>query len=86
MLPHFTYGNCLLHGVTQKLRTAPKTHQNSAIRAVRNVDMSYSTNRAYIKLGLERIDTISKKATIMLVYKEFSGIGSCYLNEAFREY
>ena len=53
------------------------------LRAVMNVDMSYSTKRMLTELKVDSVRTEMKKSTCKMVYKGFYDLGPATLNSLF---
>ena len=75
-----------MNGITQKLKRAVQDQQNAAVRAVKNMDLACLISSIYAELGLDRLETLSSKASVKLVYKGFNGISTPYLNHVFTKY
>ncbi len=57
IFPHFTYCSFILDGISESLKIKLQCCQNAALRAVMNVDMSYSTNRMLAELKVDSVRT-----------------------------
>ena len=65
--------------ITQKLQKALQVQQNSAVRAVKDVELGYPTSSIYTELGIDRLKTLSSKVAVKLVFKGFNSLGTNYL-------
>ena len=62
--PHFTYGDFLMKGITQKLNKALQVQHNSTVKAVKNVELGYPTGMIYAELHLDRLEILYSKAAV----------------------
>ena len=62
--PHFMYCSFILDGINESLKNKLQCHQNAALRAVKNVDMSYSSTRLLAELKVDSIHTKMKKIVL----------------------
>ena len=84
--PHFLYCSFILDGITESLKNKLQCHQNAALRAVLNVDKSFSTARMLTDLRIDSVRTEMKKSCCKMVYKGFYDIGPPALNYLFELY
>ena len=81
--PHFMYCSFILDGVNESLKSKLQCHQNAALRAVMNVDMSFSTSRMLAELNIDSVRTEMKKSSCKMVFKGLYDLGPVALNELF---
>ena len=81
--PHFSYCSFILDGISETLKNKLQCYQNAALRAVMNVDMTYSSTRMLAELKIDNVRTEMKKATCKMVYKCFYDLGPTTVNDLF---
>ncbi len=69
--PHFLYSNFILDGSNESVKNKLQCHQNAALRAVSNVDMSYPTQRFLTDLEVDSVRTDMIKSSCKFVCKGF---------------
>ena len=69
--PHFMYYSFILDGINESLKNKLQCHQNAALRAAKNVDMSYSTTRLLTELKVDSVCTEMRKSSCKMVFKGF---------------
>ncbi len=84
--PHLLYCNFILDGTSAKNKTKLQVQQNSALRAVMNVEYSYPTAKLLIDVEVDSVRTSMIKTTCKLVYRGFHNMGPPALNDMFQEY
>ena len=76
----------MLDGASITDKKKLQVQQNTALRAVCNIDYSYQTTKLYTTVGVDTVETSMMKTTCNLVYKGMYGIGPNVLNEMFMLY
>ena len=84
--PHFTYCNFIIDAASENLKSKLQCYQNAALRAVLNVDMSYSSEQLLIDVGVDLVRSDMKKSACKFVYKGFYDLGPECLNAMFTLY
>ncbi len=77
------YCSFILGGINESLKNKLQYHQYAALRAVRNVHMSYSTSHMFAELNVDSIRTEMKKSSCKMVFKGFYDSGPMALNDLF---
>ena len=83
---HFTYCNFIIDAASENLKSKLQCYHNSALRAILNVDVSYSTERLLIDVGVDSIRVDMRKSACKFVYKGFYDRGPDCLNAMFTLY
>ena len=84
--PHLLYCNFVLDGTTEGNKSKLQVQQNSALRAVLDVDYMYPSAKLLSDVGVDSVRVCMAKTTCKLVYRGFYNIGPPALNNMFVAY
>ena len=77
------YRSFILDGVNESLKNKFQCHQNAALRAVMNVDMSFPMSKMSTELKVDSVRTEMRKSSCKMVFKGFYDLGPVALNNLF---
>ena len=81
--PHFTYGDIVYDACSQQSKVRLQVHQNMALRAVKNVDPRFPTQRLHDQTGVEWLDVERKQRCCIEAYKALNNLSSTNVNNLF---
>ncbi len=76
----------MLDGSTEGNKSKLQVQQNSALRAVLNVDYSYPSAKLLSEVGVDNVRVCMAKTTCKLVYRGYYNSGPPALNKMFEAY
>ena len=81
--PHFGYADIIYDACNQTCKNKLQVHQNAALRAVKNVEMSFNTQRLHDQTGVKWLDIERKERCCIEAYKGLHNLSSNNVNNMF---
>ncbi len=83
--PHFNYADVIYDACNHQSKTKLQVHQNSALRAVKNVEPRFPSDRLHEQTGMEWLDVERKNRCCTEAYKGIHNLSSSRVNNMFPE-
>ena len=84
--PHILYCDFVIDGATITEKKKLQTQQNSALRAVCNVDYGYPTAKLFSDVSVDNVSVCMMKTCCKIVYRGLNNMGPPAINDMFEYY
>ena len=81
--PHFNYADVVYDACNQQCKSKLQVHQNMALRAIKNVEPRFPTDRLHAQTGIDWLDVEQKRRCCIEAFKGIQNMSSTNVNNLF---